>query len=91
MALQTSTLDEAPWLGRCTNVEDDTLEVVWMEGSWNKPWKEMKHKQGRKLVEWRDTISKETVILYAIELTKTDHLKAATVTYLKEQYSKLCA
>ena len=40
VALQTSTLDKAPWLGRCINVEDYTLEVVWMEGSWNKPWKE---------------------------------------------------
>ena len=91
VAVQTSTTEEAPWLGRCTEVGDDTLEVIWMEGGWNKPWKQMKLRQGRRLVEWRDRISKDTVILYAIDLTKTDRLRAATVTYLKEQYSKLCS
>ena len=50
----------------------------------------MKIRRGRKLVDWKDTISKNTVIFYAIELTKTNRFKAATVEYLKEQYSKLC-
>ena len=38
--------------------------------------------QGRRLVEWRDRVSKDSVILYAIELTKTNRLKTASVTYL---------
>ena len=91
VAIRTATVDEAPWLGRCTGVGDDTLEVVWMDGGWNKQWKELKIRKGRKLVEWKDTISKDTVILYAIELTKSSRLKAVTVEYLKEEYSKLCA
>ena len=62
-----------------------------MDGGWNKQWKELKIRKGRKLVEWKDTISKDTVILCAIELTKSSRLKAATVEYLKEEYSKLCA
>ena len=53
---------------------DDTLEVVWMDGGWNKQWKELKIRKGRKLVEWKNTISKNTVILYAIELTKSSRL-----------------
>ena len=52
---------------------------------------EMKCREGRRLVEWRDTVSKDSVIFYAIQLTKTDRLKTASVTYLKEQYSKLCS
>ena len=91
VAVRTATVDEAPWLGRCSGVGDDTLEVVWMDGGWNKQWKELKIRKRRKLVEWKDTISKDTVILYAIELTKSSRLKAATVEYLKEEYSKLCA
>ena len=91
VAVQTSTTAEAPWLGKCTKVGDDTLEVIWMEGGWKKPWKQMMLRQGRGFVEWRDTVSKDTVILYDIELTKTGRLKAATVTYLKEQYSKVCS
>ena len=52
---------------------------------------EMKCREGKRLVEWRDTVSKDSVIFYAIQLTKTDRLKTASVTYLKEQYSKLCS
>ena len=90
VAVRTSTVDEAPWLGRCIAVSDDTLEVVWLEGGWNKQWKESKIRKGRKMEEWRDIICKDSIILYAIELTKTNRLKAATIKYLKEQYSKLC-
>ena len=39
------------------------------EWGWGKQWREMKIRRGRKLVDWKDTISKNTVILYAIELT----------------------
>ena len=39
----------------------------------------MKIRRGQKLVDWKDTISKNTVILYAIELTKTNRFKAAIV------------
>ena len=69
---------------------DDSVEVVWLEGGWNKEWKESKIRKGRKLEEWRDTVCKESIILYAIELTKSNRLKASTIKYLKEQYSQLC-
>ena len=51
---------------------DDSVEVVWLEGGWNKEWKESKIRKGRKLEEWRDTVCKESIILYAIELTKSN-------------------
>ena len=89
VVVQTSTIDEAPWLGKYTEVGDDTIEVVWMKVDETSRGKEMKYRQGKRLVKWRDRVSKETVILYAIELTKNNRLKAVTVTYLKEQYSKL--
>lgn len=90
VAFRTSSLDEAPWLGRCIAVTDDSVEVVWLEGGWNKEWKESKIRKGRKLEEWRDTVCKESIILYAIELTKSNRLKTSTIKYLKEQYSQLC-
>ena len=38
--------------------------------------------KSRKLIPWKDTISKGSIIPYA----KTNCLKVATVEYLKEQY-----
>ena len=46
--MQKSTTEEAPWLGRCTEVGDDTLGVIWMEGGWKKPRKKVKLRQGFK-------------------------------------------
>ena len=89
MAVRSTSIEDAPWLGKVTEVGENEVEVVWMEGGWTKPWREMNVKKGRKVVQWRDRICNETVILYAIELTKTNRLKAATVKYLKEEYSKL--
>ena len=41
-------------------------------------------RKGRKLIPWKDTILKDSIILYAIELTKIYHLKVAVVEYLKK-------
>ena len=45
---------------------DDSVEVVWLEGGWYMEWKESKDK---KLEEWRDSVCKESITLYTIELT----------------------
>ena len=82
VAVHSTSVEEAPWLGKVTEVGDNKVEIIWMEGGWTKPWREMKVKKGRKMVEWRDRICNETVILYAIDLTKSNRLKAATVKYI---------
>ena len=64
---------------------DDTLEIHWMAGGWTKAWRDLKIRKGRKMIDWIDTISKDTVLLYDIELTKTNRLKATTVNFLKER------
>ena len=61
-----------------------------MAGGWTKAWRDLKIRKGRKMIDWIDTISKDTVLLYDIELTKTNRLKATTVNFFKEQYFKLC-
>ena len=61
-----------------------------MAGGWTKAWRDLKIRKGRKMIDWIDTISKDTVLLYNIKLTKTSRLKATMVNLLKEQYFKLC-
>ncbi len=61
-------LNEAPWLGRCTGVGEGVLDVVWMEGGWRTQWKDARIRKGRKLIPRKDTISKDSTILYDIEL-----------------------
>jgi hypothetical protein len=61
----------------------DVVEVVWLEGGKDKERQEAGGME-------RCHICKDNIILYAIALTKTNRLKAATIKYLKELYSKLC-
>lgn len=50
MAVRSTSVDDAPWLGKVTEVGENEVEVIWMEGGWTKQWKEMNVKRGRKVV-----------------------------------------
>jgi hypothetical protein len=69
-------------------VGEGALDVTWMEGGGVRNERiDARMGKGRKLISWKDTISKDSIILYDIEQTKTNRHK---VEYLKEQYLKLC-
>ena len=64
---------------------------MWLEGSYTGVWKVVKRKDGHTLVDWIDKVSKQSVILFDFELTKTNRLRKATVQHLKAAYSQLDA
>jgi len=70
-------------------VDSENIEIMWLEGSYSKPWKTAKRKQGRYMVEWKDTVPKSSIILFDFELTPANKLRKATVQHLKDAYSKI--
>jgi len=70
-------------------VDGDNIEIMWLEGSYSRPWKAAKTKQGRSMVEWKDTVPKASIIRFDFELTPSNKLRKATVQHLKNAYSKI--
>ena len=91
VAVRTESPEDAPWIARVTGVQADTVEVVWMEGTYSKSWKVAKHVMNGKLVEWTDCIEKCTIILYDFKLTKAGRLRKTTVDALKSLYREYCS
>ena len=53
------------------------------------PWKIRDPENRRKIIDWVDTIPKNSIILFAFELTQKGHLRKCTVAKLQEEYSTL--
>ena len=94
MAVRTETKEDAPWIAKVMNVGPmkDDIDVIWMDGDYNKQWKvaKMMVRRGRSRVsvEWKDMVAKASVILYGFELTNSSRLKQDTVRELKELYNE---
>ena len=81
-----------PVIGRCLKIFEDSIHVVWLEGSYSSTWKTWKvrdEKNRRKIIDWTDDIPKLSVILFGFTLTATEHLRKKTIDQLKLEYSKL--
>ena len=78
-----------PLIGEVRSLAEDKIEIAWLKGSYTTAWTTWVLYEGRKKVEWRDSIPKTSVILYDFELTKTKHLRKATITHLKRAYEQL--
>ena len=87
VAVLTETLEEAPWLGKVERIDGGNLSIVWMEGSYTSSWKPATIRKQKKIVEWRDTVPVETVILSDITLTENDELTKDSVRLIKDTYS----
>ena len=75
-----------PVIGRCTQIFDETIEVLWMDGSYKslwKPWKVRDAKNRRKVIDWVDRIPKMSILLFGFTLTMK------TIERLKEEYIKI--
>ena len=51
VALNVENCDLRPLIARCSSATENELEIVWLEGSYSRPWKVAKRKEGRTLVE----------------------------------------
>ena len=40
-------------------------------------------------MDWKDNLPKSSILLYDFELTKTKHLRKATIEHLKKAYQQL--
>lgn len=87
VALLTETKEEAPWLGRVMKIDGDSITLVWLEGQYNTKWKPCKVKIRRRMVEWEDTVRKDSIILSGFSLNKNNKLDNNTVQLLKETYN----
>ena len=91
IALRTKSDEDAPWIGKVTGIGDESVEIIWMEGGYEQPWNVIKVKDKQRMVEWRDSVPKCTIILYAFELDETQKLQPITVDTLKSLYSQYCS
>ena len=92
IAVDCENCDLEPLLGKVLKVMDNDVEIVWLEGAYNKTWKGAKQRDPqnkRKLVDWTDTIPKASIILFDFELTSTNHLRKKTIEHLKNTYAEL--
>ena len=92
VAVTCDNYDQEPVLARVTDVLDEEIDIVWLEGDYSKAWRVAKHldpKNRRKMVEWKDRIPKASVILYDFKLTATNHLRKATINHLKKAYLEI--
>ena len=90
VALFTEQLSDAPWIGKVDKIEEETVDVTWLDGGYRKPWKVATRREGRKVVQWKDTVSKDSIILFAFQLTKANRLSAEAVRNLQKIYSDMC-
>ena len=70
---------------------ESDVEIVWLEGEYNRSWKPAKQRDPSnrsRMVEWRDTIPKSSIILFNFELTATNRLRKNTVEHLKNTYKE---
>ena len=69
VAINVINCDLRPLVAKVTKVYDNSLEIIWLEGSYTRPWKTAKKKEGCIIVDWTDTVTKSSVILCLLELT----------------------
>ena len=43
----------------------------------------------RRKVDWKDNLTKSSILLYDFELTKTKHVRNASIEYLTKIYQQL--
>ena len=89
VALNVVNCSLRPLLAKIMKVHDSDLDIVWLEGSYTRPWKVAKKKEGRAMVDWTDKVPKSAVMLFDFQLTITNRLRKATVQHLKETYNTL--
>ena len=79
-------------IGCCSKLNEDTIDIIWYEGSYStswKPWKIRDPRNRRKIIEWTNTIPKSSIILFAFTMTARKHLKKVTIEKLKTEYLQL--
>ncbi len=91
VAIYSEDPESEPWIGRLEGITNTMVDVVWLEGSYTKKWKEAKVQDPitrRKKIDWKDTVPKSSIILFDFELTSAGNLRKATIEHLKKAYDE---
>lgn len=83
VALNVENCHLRPLIAKVLEINEETIDVVWPEGSYSRPWKVAK-KEVRTLVDCMDSVPKSSVMLFDFQLTKTNRLRKATIEHLKK-------
>ena len=84
IAVRTESVEDAPWIARVIGIRGDKVQIAWMEGGYDMPWNILKVKVRRRMIEWRDSVAKCTIILYGYKAQK---LHQTTIDTLKSLYT----
>ena len=91
VAVVCDNCEKEPLIGCVEEVHGDDVDIVWLEGEYNRAWKTARHvnpKNRSRMVDWRDTVPKSSIILFDFELTAKKHLRKVTVENLKKLYAE---
>ena len=89
MAVRCEGCSTEPAIGRCISIQNSSIKVHWLQGSYSTSWKPWRLRQGRTSVDWEDEIPKSSILLYDFELTQSGHLRKRTIEHLKSAYSEI--
>ena len=76
---------EFPQIGRVHTSTNEAVTISWFDGTFHDIWSLVKLRKGK---EWKETVSKEHIILYDVEFTRGQRLKKDTQLVLREYYDK---
>lgn len=83
VAVNLAKYEEWPQIGEVISSQQDTLTLSWYDGLYSTPWMKVKLKNGD---DWKETVSKDTLIMYDITLTAGQRLRKDTVEKLKNSF-----
>lgn len=89
---RTGERDQQPYIGKVIEISDNMVNIVWLTGAYNKPWKELMLGCGRNRRRSCDLIPIQSIMLFGFTLTtgiRKDRLHKETVQKIKELYDDL--
>ena len=85
MALNIEGSKKVPVVGKVTEVNATTVDIVYWKGSWRTPWSQWMLGDH----PWTDTLPKTCILLVDFKLNDSNKLESETVRYLRQAYQNL--
>ena len=89
VAVHLEDKDGRPFIAKVVTMNDDSVLVHWMKGSWTGPWQMWSHGVGKKAKPYTSCIPTSSLILWNFSFTNSNKLKNATRLNLKMKYVEL--
>ena len=83
VAVYLSKYPEFPQIGKVQSATDATITISWYDGAFNDVWTVVKLKKG---MEWKETVGKDTILLYDLQFSRGQRLKKDASDFLREYF-----